>query len=103
GLAIGARSDHQPLHVLDAPSAAHEFRGEPVQQFGMRWAIAHDAKVAWSSYNAFSEMMLPEAVHHHARGERIRRVGDPVRKRRSAAGRVEADWRNDLRRRRIQD
>ena len=47
-------------------------------------------------------MIVPDAIHHHARGQRILRVGKPLRQRGAAAGGFDVRRRHDLRRRRIE-
>ncbi len=44
-----------------------------------RW-LASFAKIARRGYQPAAEMILPDAVYHHARGQRIFRVRDPVGK-----------------------
>ena len=41
---------------------------QPVEQFGMRRPLAHDAEIAGRADDALAEMVVPDAVHHHARG-----------------------------------
>ena len=54
----------------------HETRGQIVQQFGMAGPVAHLAEVAGRAHDARAEMIEPDAIHHHARGQRIGRAGD---------------------------
>ena len=60
------------MHFLDAPAVLDEVAGQPVEQFGMRGALAHLAEIVGRADDAFAEMMLPDAIDHHARGQRIR-------------------------------
>ena len=45
----------------------------------MRWQHAICAKIARRRDDAPAEMMLPDAVHHHAGGERIVGLTEPAR------------------------
>ena len=44
----------------------------------MAGASAHAAEVVRGSDDAAAKMILPDAVHHHAGGERIVRIGHPL-------------------------
>ena len=44
----------------------------------MRRPVAVDAEIAGRPHDAFAEVMLPQAIHHHARRQRIRGRGDPL-------------------------
>ena len=41
---------------------------QPVEQFGMRGPLAHDAEIARRADDALAEVIMPDAIHHHARG-----------------------------------
>src|SRR4051794_6336204 len=43
----------------------------------MRMSVAVDAEIAGRAHDAIAEVMLPETIHHHARGQRIHRGGNP--------------------------
>ena len=73
-----SRGHHQPVHRLDAPAALDELGREPVEQFRMRRPLAHLAEVARRAHDAFAEVMLPDPVHHDARGQRILRRRKPL-------------------------
>ena len=77
------------MHVLHAPAAADELGGQPVEQFGMRRALAHDAEIAGRADDAAAEVIMPDAIDHDARGQRIVGVGEPLRQRGAAAGRFD--------------
>ena len=66
------------MHVLHAPTAADEFGGEVVEEFGVGGLEAHAAEVAWRLHEAGAEVALPDAVDHDAGGEWVLCVGDPV-------------------------
>ena len=44
----------------------------------MRGAGAHAAEIVRRVDDAAAEVILPDAIHHHARGERIVGIGDPL-------------------------
>ena len=58
------------LHV---PAGAHELGGQPVEQLGMRRPFALRAEILDRLHQAGAEIHLPEAIHRHAGGQRIRR------------------------------
>ncbi len=47
-----------------------------VEQFGVRRPLAELAEVAGRADQAPAEVVLPDAVHHHARSERVILAGD---------------------------
>src|SRR5690242_8784813 len=59
----------------------------------MGWTVAVDAEIAGRAHDAFAEMVLPEAIHHHASGQRIRGGGNPFGQSQPASG-ASADERN---------
>ena len=54
-----------------------QFAGQPVEQFRMRRPFAAEAEIARRGDDALAEMVLPEAIDHHAGRERMLRAGDP--------------------------
>ena len=78
-LPVNARHHDQLGQLLHGPAIVHELRGQPVQQFGMRRHAAAMAEIAGRRHQALPEVILPDAVDHHARGQRIVFAGDPVR------------------------
>ena len=78
-LAIGGREDH-PLHQrLDVPARVDELARQPVEQFGMTGPLALHAEVVAGLDQALTEQLLPEAIDHHARGQRMVGLGEPLR------------------------
>src|SRR5687767_7122083 len=55
----------------------------------MSGPLAVFAKVARRGNDSTPEMVLPEAVHHHARGQRVFWIDDPLRQRHSPTSRWE--------------
>ena len=53
---------------------------EPVEQFGMRRTLTHDAEVRRRADEAATEMVQPDAVDQHPRDERVCAAGEPARK-----------------------
>ena len=87
-LPVGRAGDdefHQPLHV---PAALAEFDGEPVEKLGVRWSVAHDAEILGRFDESGAENFLPEAVHRHARGERVCGRDKPLREAETVQRRV---------------
>ena len=63
-----------------------ELGGQPVEQLRMRRRRALIAEVARRADDAAAEVVLPEAVDHHAGRQRVLGRGDPTRKRAAAMG-----------------
>ena len=64
------------MHRLHAPPLRDEASGQPVKQLGMAGAFSAQAEIARRLHQAGAEVMLPDAIHHHACGERVVRTGD---------------------------
>ena len=54
--------------LLDKPA------GQIIQQFRMARPISHQAEIDCGAHNAGAEVMLPDAIHHHAGSQRILRI-----------------------------
>jgi hypothetical protein len=61
---------------LHAPAAVDEPSGQPVEQFRMARRFGAQAEVARGFHQSGAEMVLPHAIDHHPRGQRIGRTGD---------------------------
>ena len=72
------------MQILEAPVFRNQPRGQPVEQFRMRWRCPEFTKVAGISGKTASEMLLPEAVDDDTRGELIVCARDPARECRAA-------------------
>src|SRR5260370_31928254 len=72
------------MHLLDAPAAAHELHGQPVEQFGVRGLLAHLAEIIQRRDDALPEMVAPDAIDHHPRGQRIFPRAEPFGQRPSS-------------------
>src|SRR5437762_2207269 len=94
-LLIHVRVHDQAMHRFDAPALTDELDGQPVEELGMRRPCAGGAEVARRRDEAAAEMIVPDPVHHHARGERILGTRDPIGQRGAAAGRLRAGPRRD--------
>jgi hypothetical protein len=57
----------------------HEPVREPVEQFGMRGSGSHEAEVVRGGDEALAEVLLPDAIHDHACGERVAGARNPLR------------------------
>ena len=78
GKPVGARQHDLPVQGLDGPAARAELLCEVIKQLGMgRW-FALFAEIVRRRHEAAAEMVLPDAIHHHASGEWIVRRQDPV-------------------------
>src|SRR6266851_8690986 len=62
------------MHCFDRPASAHEFRGQIVQQFGMRRRLALNAEIIGAADDSFAKVMMPEAIDHYPRQKRVRRI-----------------------------
>ena len=67
------------------PAVVDEVGGQPVEQFGVRGSVAAGAEVVDRMHDPEAEELLPDPVDGDPRGERIERVGDPVRHLQAAA------------------
>ena len=63
-----------------------QLAGQPIEQLRMARRLAQAAEVAAAIHQAAAEVILPEAIDHHARRQRIVGRGQPVGQRRAAAG-----------------
>src|SRR5260221_9854045 len=70
-LLIDARKHDQPMEFLERPAFVHESRGKVVEQLRMRRRIGANAEIARGADEARAEMSQPDAVHQHARRQRI--------------------------------
>ena len=71
--------------LLHRPSAVHEANREVVEQFGMTRPLAAKAEVVHGAHDARAEQMPPDAVDHHAGGERMVAAREPLRQLQPAA------------------
>ncbi len=62
-----------------------EIAGRIIEQIGMRRRRAAHAEVAGRFHQTRSEVVMPDAIDHHPRGERILGIGDGVRRQEPAA------------------
>src|SRR2546423_1257992 len=76
-LLISAAEQDQAMQRLHAEAVFDELIGEPVEELGMSGTAAHAAKIVRGGDDAGSEMILPDAIDHHARRQRIRRFCNP--------------------------
>ena len=77
-LAVGLREDDGFMQGFYVPAGADEFAGEPVEEFGIFGAVTLAAEVVGGLDEAATEEGLPEAIHRHAREQRMARVGEPA-------------------------
>src|SRR5437762_652180 len=62
------------MHRFDAPPFLNETSCQPVEQLQMTWQFSSQTEIARRSHQASAKVMLPNAIHHHARGQRVLRV-----------------------------
>ena len=74
------------MQVLPAPAVRDELARQPVEQLRMRRAAAAKAKVARRADQAAAKMVIPNAVHHHAASQRMRRIAQPFGQRQPPLG-----------------
>ena len=77
------------VQLLQRPSFLHESRGEIIEQFRMAWRRGLVAQIVGRADQSLSEMMQPETINQHARGERVVSVRDCLREFESAAAAAE--------------
>ena len=75
---IGAAEDDGADEFFDRPFFSNKSLREVVEQLGMRRATAIHAKVIRRGNDAAAKEMQPHAVGHHARGERVLRMRQPL-------------------------
>ena len=66
------------MQLLERPTFLDEPMGEPIQQLRMSGPVAHSAKIARSTNQAFSKMVLPYAVYNDSSRQRILRARNPL-------------------------
>ena len=64
-------------HGLHVPVLAHEFGGQPIQQFRIGGRVAHFAEVIDRADDATAKMIGPDAIDFHPSGQRILRRHQP--------------------------
>jgi hypothetical protein len=79
GLTIDRGSDEQPVKPFHIPTGFAELNRQPVEQFGMRGTIAHDAKITGGIDQATAEHFLPHAIDGDARHQRVIGREQPLR------------------------
>ena len=73
------------MQRFEPPALANQLRRQPVEQLGVRrWLPAH-AEIAGRGDDPPAEVMLPETIHDHPRGQRVIRPREPGRQRRPPA------------------
>src|SRR5262249_60515111 len=68
-LLIDVREHNQTAQLLDAPALLDKSGRKPIQQFTVSFAVAHLAEIARRADDAASEVVMPDAVDHHASGQ----------------------------------
>src|SRR5262245_51867495 len=90
------------MHRLPTPTPPNEFGRHPVEQLGMARTIPRGAEITGRLHDAFPEMVLPDSIDGHARGQRVVGARDPFGQLATAISRIEVDVASqDLRRPRL--
>ena len=85
--------EDETVQLFQRPAGiVHEPIREPVEQFRLRGNGAHEAEIVGGGHEALTEVLLPDAVHNHARGEWILRAGDPLREAEAALRGLFTRW-----------
>ena len=61
----------QPVHVLEVPIPANEFRSHPIQQLGVAGQRSLGTEIVLRLHDPQSEIALPDPIHGHSRRQRI--------------------------------
>ena len=70
-LLIRAGKEDEPMQLLQGPPLIHEAGGEIIEQFRMCRRVGPQTKITRCADQARPEMMQPDAIDQHARGERV--------------------------------
>ena len=68
---VGRGQHDLAVQRLDRPAGGDESAGQPVEQLGVAGPFAQDAEVAGGGDQPPAEVVLPDPVDHHARGQRV--------------------------------
>ena len=82
---IGATEHDGANEFLEGPILGHEPLREVIEQFGMRRAGAVHAEIIRGGDQPAPKEMQPHTVGHHASGQRVLRMREPLGKLQSAA------------------
>ena len=74
---VGAREHDFADEFLGGPTVGDKPRGEPIEQFWVGRRVALRAEVAAGNHEPAAKVPLPNAIHPHARGERMLRISEP--------------------------
>src|SRR5205085_11337077 len=83
-LLVRRRQQDFAVQRLDRPAGGEALR-QVVEQLGVRRRLAELAEVARGADEALAEVVLPDAVDHHARRQRVVGAGDGLRQLQPAA------------------
>src|SRR5262245_57857591 len=79
GLPVGVRAHDQAVDGLYRPATPNKRARQPIQQFRVRGRRASSSKVAEGLHDTVFEMMLPNAIDHDPRGQRMFWMSQPFR------------------------
>ena len=75
---IDIREHDLSVHGFDGPALLDEFDGQPIEQRLVGGLFAEASEVIDAGDNALAEVPAPDAIGHHARGERVAGLGHPL-------------------------
>ena len=78
GRPAGRSNHNRLLQGFHIPAGSHKLRRQPIQQVGMRRRLPLRPEIFGGLHDPSAEVHLPEAVHRHARQQRIRRIHQPL-------------------------
>ena len=68
---ISPRQDQLANQTLQRPAVGHETPGQIIEQLRMAGRLAQHAKIVDRRHDARAKQMMPDAIHHHPRHQRI--------------------------------
>ena len=75
------------MHLFEAPALAHEFIGEPIEQFRVRGPCAQHSEISRGLDEATAKMMEPETIGKHAPDQGVLAAHELPRQRETASRR----------------
>ncbi len=77
------------MELFEAPLSCAEFKGQPIEQFGLIRRRAEPAEVGGRLNESVTKMVHPESIDENTRRERVVGTGQPTSQGESAARRRE--------------
>ena len=73
GLTIGVTKHDRTVKIFEFPAPLDEGGGQPIKQLGVGRFFAQETEIVGASDQSLAEMLLPDAVYDHPRGEGVLR------------------------------